>query len=199
MARPRRFTDQEILATTQSCVLEHGPGVSTLMIAEQIGLSQAALFKRFGTKEHLIVRSLQQPMQPNPIATLLQNGPTDEPIIDQLIEVGVATMVILRRVIPCLTMLHAAGVKADESIPLDDRPAIQSRRMLTEWFRQAAAQGRIQTADPHTLAVAFLGLLHARPFREVIMGDTELNCTDVEYIQEVVDTIWNGIAPEETQ
>ena len=93
LARPRRFTDEEILATTQSCILEHGPGVSTLMIAEKIGLSQAALFKRFGTKEQLIVRSLQQPMQPNPIARILSQGPTDAPIPDQLVEIGVTTMV----------------------------------------------------------------------------------------------------------
>ena len=169
------------------------------MIAEQIGLSQAALFKRFGTKEQLIVRSLQQPMQPNPIASILEKGPTDAPITDQLNEIGITTIVILRRVIPCLTMLHAAGVKTNESIPLDARPAIQSRRLLTAWFQTAAAQGRIQTSDPHALAVAFLGMLHARPFREVIMGDTELSCTDVEYIQEVVDTMWTGIAPKETQ
>ena len=199
MARPRRFTDEEILATTQSCILEHGPGVSTLMIADQIGLSQAALFKRFGTKEQLIVRSLQQPMQPNPIAHLLQKGPTDAPIPDQLVEIGTTTMVILRRVIPCLTMLHAAGVNPNEDIPLDDRPAIQARRLLTAWFAEALAHGRIQSANPHVLAVGFLGMLHARPFREIIMGDTELNCTDVEYIQDLVDTMWRGIAPEETQ
>ncbi len=198
MARPRRFTDDEILATTQSCILEHGPGVSTLMIAEQIGLSQAALFKRFGTKEQLIVRSLQQPMQPNPIARILSQGPTDAPIPDQLVEIGVTTMVILRRVIPCLTMLHATGVVPNDDTPPDDRPAIQGRRLLTAWFRKASDQGRIRTANPHTLAVGFLGMLHARPFREIIMGDNELKCTDVEYIQDLVDTMWRGIAPEET-
>ena len=199
MARPRRFTDEEILATTQSCILEHGPGVSTLMIAERIGLSQAALFKRFGTKEQLIVRSLQQPMQPNLLASILSKGPTDAPIPEQLVAIGMTTIVILRRIIPCLTMLHAAGVDPNEKIPLDARPAIQGRRLLTEWFRQALDTGRIRTANPHTLAVGFLGMLHARPFREIIMGDCELSCTDQEYIQDLVDTMWCGIAPEETQ
>ena len=95
-------------------------------------------------------------------------------------------------------MLHAAGVVANNHIPPDARPAIQGRRLLTEWFRKACDQGRIRTANPHTLAVGFLGMLHARPFREIIMGDNELKCTDVEYIQDLVDTMWRGIAPEET-
>ena len=45
--RPRQFSDDELLQTARRCFLEHGPGVSTGLIAEELGVSQAALFKRF--------------------------------------------------------------------------------------------------------------------------------------------------------
>ena len=53
--RPRQFTDEDILTATQACILELGPSVSTTVIAGRVGMSQAALFKRFGTKEKLFL------------------------------------------------------------------------------------------------------------------------------------------------
>ena len=113
MARPRLLTDDEILAATQSCLFEYGPSVSTTMIAERAGISQAALFKRFGTKERLIISALRQPMQRNPIVDRLEMGPQAGPIRAQLIELGVAMIGVMRRVVPCLAMLHSAGLSLE--------------------------------------------------------------------------------------
>ena len=54
------FTDEEIIAATQRCVFKHGPAVSTTVIANEVGMSQGAIFKRFGTKERLILAALSQ-------------------------------------------------------------------------------------------------------------------------------------------
>ena len=58
MVRPRLFSDAEILQVARRCFLEHGPAVSTTVIASEVGLSQAALFKRFGTKQNLMLLAL---------------------------------------------------------------------------------------------------------------------------------------------
>jgi AcrR family transcriptional regulator len=199
MARPRRFTDEEILAATQSCILEHGPSVSTTMIAEKLGISQAALFKRFGTKEQMIIGALRQPMQRNPVADLLALGPSDEPIRAQLNALGMAMIQVMRRVVPCMAMLHAAGLKLESDDRNSERPPIQARRLLVAWLQQAIDSGRLKPVDPHVVAVSFIGMLHARPFREIIVGDTDLQCSDEEYVTQLVSHLMDGIAiAEET-
>ena len=66
MVRPRQFTDEQILASARKSLLEHGPGVSTAKIAKAVGMSQAALFKRFGSKEDLLIAALMPPHLPWP-------------------------------------------------------------------------------------------------------------------------------------
>ncbi len=53
MGRPRTVSDEVILEAARSVFLEHGPSASTQAIADRLSLSQAALFKRFGTKHVL--------------------------------------------------------------------------------------------------------------------------------------------------
>ena len=52
--RPRKHSDEDILTATRQCVLDHGAQVSTELIADAAGVSQATLFKRFGTKDNLL-------------------------------------------------------------------------------------------------------------------------------------------------
>lgn len=197
MGRPRQFTDEEILDATQACILANGPSVSTTMIAERLQMSQAALFKRFGTKEKLIIAALSRPMLRNPIAEIMGVGPSKEPIRDQMIAMGTAILMVMRRVVPCMSMLHAAGIDPTQ-LHGENSPPIQGRKYLTQWFQAVIDQGRVQQVfDPHVMAVGFLGMLHARPFRETILGDTALECTDLEYVTQLVGLLWTGIGLEE--
>ena len=197
IARPRQFTDEDILATTQAAILEHGPSVSTTMIANRLGMSQAALFKRFGTKERLFVAALCRPISDNPLAAVMTAGPTDAPIRNQLIVIGQGILTVMRSVVPCMAMLHAAGFDPKDSLSQDNAPPIQGRKLLTTWLQQAMDQGRIRKADPMVLAVGFIGMLKARPFRETILGDHALDCSDADYVRQLVDHLWTGIAGNE--
>ena len=58
MARPSSVSDEDILAAAKTAFLQHGPQVSPQVIADAVGLSQPALFKRFGTKTRLMFRAL---------------------------------------------------------------------------------------------------------------------------------------------
>lgn len=191
--RPRQFTDEDILDATQACILELGPSVSTTVIADRVGMSQAAIFKRFGTKEKLVLAALCRPMERHPISQLLGEGPTEEPIRDQMINMGEAILAVMRHVVPCMAMLHAAGINPAEHLRHEDSPPIKGRKMLTQWFRLAIEQGRVRTFNPHVMAVAFIGMLKARPFREIILADTALKCSDRDYVIQLVDILWAGI------
>ena len=49
--RPKKVSDEDILQTVRRCLVEQGGSVSTQFIADQVGVSQATLFKRFGSKQ----------------------------------------------------------------------------------------------------------------------------------------------------
>jgi len=195
LARPRKYTDQEIIAATQRCVLTHGPSVSTTVIAAEIGLSQGALFKRFGTKERLIVAALCQPPTDLPFIEVVRAGPGTGPIRDQLIELGTTLLGMFRKIVPCFSMLAAAGIDT-KILSRPDSPPVVGRKAWTAWFEAAQRQGRIEPINAAATAVAFIGMLHARPFREQIIGDGGLTCSDEVYVTQIVDLLWSGMAPE---
>jgi len=196
LSRPRRFTDVEIIAATQRCVLAHGPSVSTTVIADEVGMSQAALFKRFGTKERLIVTALCQQTEAMPLFERLSKGPSEAPIRDQMIDMGTELVAIFRHIVPCFAMLAASGFDLAGLATPDSPPALV-RKAWTQWFLAAQDQGRVRSFDPASMAVAFIGMLHARPFREIVIGDKGLTCSDQSYVEQVVDLFWGGMAPEE--
>ena len=71
MARPRLITDEQILTTMRSCVLEHGAQVSLDVVAQQLGVTSPALLKRFGSLEALMLEALRPPEDPAFIAGFL--------------------------------------------------------------------------------------------------------------------------------
>ena len=64
MGRPRQITDEQILDTTRTCVLEHGAQVSLDVVAERLGVTAPALLKRFGCRQELMVNALRPPAPP---------------------------------------------------------------------------------------------------------------------------------------
>ncbi|NOY26221.1 MAG: helix-turn-helix transcriptional regulator [Oligoflexia bacterium] len=109
MVRPRKFTDQDILHAARAVFLEHGPAASTTLIADAVGMSQAALFKRFGTKDRLLLLSLV-PSGSIAFIERLQAGPDDRPIPDQLVAVALEASRFFDTMMPCLMTLRAAGL-----------------------------------------------------------------------------------------
>ena len=82
--RPQKFSDKDILEKTRDCLLAHGVGVSTQVIAQSVGMSEANIFKRFGTKENLIKKSLLHSIESHPIFSMLSQSPRSGDALKQL-------------------------------------------------------------------------------------------------------------------
>lgn len=198
MARPRQVSDADILDAARRGFLAHGPALSTARIAEELGVSQAALFKRFGTKDDLLVRALAPPPRP-PWIDRLADGPDDRPIPDQLRTITMELLGYFREMTPCLSILRAAGldVKAVMRRLYEVPPPILGQQAVAGWFRRAAAAGRIRTVDPDALAFMLLGSIQSRFFIQHVAG-IQFPVADPEvYVGDIVDVLWRGTAPEE--
>ncbi len=198
MARPRQVTDEQILTAARECFLAHGPSVSTTKIADALGISQPALFKRFGTKRELLLAALLPKGKPVWTA-LLEAGPTAEPLRDQLLSLSRSIYATITDMVPRMTALRASGIDPHELIGRHPNPPpVRGHRAMADWLRRAEGRGLIRTADPDHAATVFLGALHGRIFFQHVLGQPASEAEDTAYLASLVDLMWKGLALEES-
>jgi len=198
MARPRRISDEQIILTARRVFLEHGPQASTQLIADQLQVSQPALFKRFGSKRELMIAALA-PRGIERVVTRLHGGPVSDDPQRELFELGLELCAFMREMVPCVSVLRSAGVDAIELLrQFDVPPPLRAIRAMTDWFRRGQDEALLRECDPQAVSVAFIGALHHRAFLHHILGRSatadELG-SDEDYVRGVVDALWNGIRP----
>lgn len=198
MARPRQVTDAEILSTARDCFLQYGASVSVETIAERLGISQPALFRRFGTKQQLLVQALAPPEVP-PWIELLADGPDQRPFCDQLIELAEHIALFFDRMVPAMSVLRCSGIEPETllqryAVP----PPLRAKHAVTEWLQRARDAGLIRRCAPEVAARALLGALQARSFYAHVL-DQHPDDNPQGDAQAVVNLLWDGLAPAETE
>ena len=192
MVRPRQISDEDILTKARSCFLEHGPGLATGVIAKELGVSQATLFNRFGTKEELFRAALNLPHAN--WAEGLADGPTQAPIEAQLQDIGLAILTYLDQLMPTIVVLRASGIAPRDCAEPDlEPPPIRHHRTLSSWFERAHQRGLLAVPSPETAAQTFMGTLHARAMMRHLWGKPMVPVSDSEYVQQFVGTLLVGL------
>src|SRR5687768_8372984 len=105
MARPRQISDDQILETTRRLVLSRGPQISLDAIAGELGVTGPALLKRFGTREAMMIAALSPPQDSEWIEAA-RNGPNEQPLEAQLLEIFTAMAAFMKGVVPCMSALR---------------------------------------------------------------------------------------------
>ena len=202
MARPKEIKDADIIATARACFLEHGPSASTGTIAKQLGISQATLFKRFGTKEDLLIAALV-PESPAWVR-LLEGGPDSRPIPTQLREIVGEMATFMQDVMPRIQCLASAGIGLPRAFrDHQEPPPLFARRKLTEWFAMAMEQDRVAQGSPATAATALMGSVHAASFLLGQLCAAKQPRAEAQdpraYLDELVALMWRGLCPDGEQ
>ncbi len=200
MGRPRTVSDEVILETARTVFLEHGPRASTQAIADRLSLSQAALFKRFGTKQELMNAALMPALMPTFVAEVTAGPTRDRPLDEQLRAIGRSVVVFFRRMVPCVMVLKAAGADLEQLLSsFEEPPPIMARRLLSDYFQRAMDEGLARPAAPLAVASLFLGAFHINSFMSHVIDKTMCDETLFLFSDAVVDVLWHGIAPLEDQ
>jgi AcrR family transcriptional regulator len=196
--RPKKISDEDILQTVRRCLIEQGGSVSTQFIADQVGVSQATLFKRFGSKSNLLQTAILLPSKASKARNMMQllsQGPTEAPVRTQMEQLCLRLLNFFDDVLPSFASLHASGLTFDEPLP-DDTPPILARKYLTNWIAQLQEQGRIRKeVHPESIALTLIGAMQHRPLRIHLLRDTTLTQTDEEYVSSMVEVLWQGLSP----
>jgi len=196
MARPRTVSDAEILAAAREVFLSQGASASTSIIARRIGVSQAALFKRFGTKQDLMMAALRPPAEP-PWVPAVHAGPdVSRPIEPQLRELSLEMLRFLVGMVPAMMVLSTCGIQPkvlleEHEIP----PPIIAQRAVAAWLARGMDAGLVRRAEPAHLALTWMGALHVRAFFSSLTGLPLTEADIASHVDAVVDSLWLGLAP----
>lgn len=197
MARPQQVSDDQVIEAARRCFLEHGPSVSTDVIAAELGVSSQALFKRFGSKQELMLAAVRPPASP-PWAAKLEAGPDDRPFREQLGEIIEELSTFFAEITRRMSMIRWSGVSPEELIrEYDPPPPLIGIRALRNWLKRAHEKGLIRKADFEAVAVAILGALHAPGFLEDMLGRKATRHSRSTFVREVVDVFAQGLNPDQ--
>lgn len=160
MARPRLVSDEEIRSAVRRGVLEQGPQVSLELIADRLGVTTPALFKRFGSRNALLLSALALPEHPR-FVELLEQGPDQRPFETQLHEIIEAHMQFLDECWPCMAALRESGIPKEQLKELLGKgPLLKAVRLFTAWLDRARKAGLADVPNPEHVAMAVFGAGH---------------------------------------
>ncbi len=196
MGRPRKISDEAILQTARDVFLELGPGASTAVIAARMGISQASLFKRYGTKEELLIAALHP--APGRWQERLGDGPDARPIREQIHELALEVTAFMQEIIPRVTMLRAAGIDVEQLVRSGHRrpPPLKHFELLVAWFDKAIGQGRVRRGNAEIYAITLLGSINATAFFEHLAGHPLVASDSEHFVADFVEMFWCSLEPD---
>lgn len=194
--RPKVLSDSALLDVARRMFLEQGPGISTSSIASELGVSQGTIFKRFSTKEELMIRALM-PAAPPSWVDALAAGPDERPVPEQLLAILQNVEEFFIRSMPAFSVLKAANIDPTalfKKFP-GEPPPVRAHNALVAFLEQLHAQGRIRAPHPRATASAFLGAVHGPYQMRYCLGNLAPDCGE-NYAEHMVQAFWAGIRPE---
>ncbi len=194
MARPRQVSDTEILGAARAVFLEEGAAASVSKIADRVSLSQAALFKRFGCKQDLLIAAMA-PLEPLAWKDDFAAGPDERPVREQLVELTGQIQGYFREMFPRVVVMQQAGCMTPDLMrkryPVP--PPLQAFHKVRAWFERALERGLVRDCDPGAAATMLIGSAHARGLLAMMRGALESPEQDEAYMHAVADNLWRGV------
>lgn len=195
MARPRLISDEDIFDEVRRGVLAEGSRVSLEKVAERLGVTTPALFKRFGSRNALLIAALR-PTMPTFIANLAE-GPDERPLTVQLAALFEHMGAWFNQAMPCMMALHDSGIPITEVYStMRESPPVMAIRALSRWLSHAQERGLVCTHDPKATAMAMLGAIQTRTFLGRIMNKADRATDLARDAKRFAQLFIDGIKPQ---
>jgi len=185
--------DELILTAARDLFLQHGFAAPTPKIARRAGISEALLFKRFGTKDRLFGAALGYPETPAWVARLNALAGQGTARANLLSVAGDMTE-FFREVLP-RQMLRWSSRSRPATGKAFHRPPMRSLHALTRYLRAEMQLRRIRRCAPEAAARCLLGALQNQVLFEVLSGAHPRAAAQRRHLRDIVGVLWHGLAP----
>ena len=201
MARPPKISNEDILAAARQIFLEQGVGASTLDIAEQAGISEASIFKRFKTKQTLFAAAMGILEKPPWLSVLADYEPTAN-VKSELTDICEQMLAFYQDLMPRVLMVMAQG-KVSAPPPIVP-PPIRDRKLLVGFLNRAVKAGHLRICDTQTVAQIIIGTIINTVVTQHMIHKLSIQPAMQNFalppsetlIQNLIETLWVGIAPD---
>jgi AcrR family transcriptional regulator len=199
MARPPKITNEAILTAARQVFLAQGVGASTVEIAEIAGISEASIFKRFGTKQALFLAAMGAET-PKWVKELPTQVPTAA-IKTELTDISTQMLDFYQVVLPRVMMMMTQNKMPHP--PVVPPPPIRDTYLLAGFIDRAIAAKHLRSCDAMTIANIIVGSI----VNYVISSNAPKQLPSPlpfpmlpsiapdRFIHELIETLWHGIAP----
>jgi len=186
-----RITDQQILAAAREVFLRAGADATTLAVAQEAGVSEALVFKRFGTKEHVFELAMAG-TRPRWVGELEANGRT---LPEQLEAVALGMIESMRAEMPRTMLVWSRNPEQAQRSPHFNAP-VEGMKILSAWFERQMVAGRMRRSDPEIFARVFSGAIVAYSMSEMTGLAAHMPLATTTFVRGLVDALWQGARPD---
>lgn len=171
---------------------KHGFAATTSQIADEAGISEGSIFRRWSSKNELLIAALGV-AAPAWFSTLDELATSDQPVDEQLTMVAEQVLDFFGDHLPKMHAIFSCGVNMKEKFLQEDTPPVQGIRAFTKYFENLRRQGRIGRNDPEIIARMFVGSLHHYAFAEFAGLNDVMPMPRETYVRGLVRSLLHGI------
>ncbi len=195
MSRPRSISDDQILEAARAVLLEQGIAATTADIARRAGISEGTIFRRYATKEELVVAALAPGGPPPFCAAIIECAAAPDPEAD-LVRIGTQVVAFFEAMLPRMHLLMSCHLHPAEVLAkAEDPPPVAAIRALTAWF-DAAHRARVLDVDDCEIAArTFLGAMHQFAFLSHAGMHPSAPLNAERFVVGTVRLLLNGMLP----
>lgn len=192
MPRHKTITDEDILTVARSLFLQEGVKASTKTLAKIVGISEAAIFQRFSTKEDLFFRAMVPPEAQ--LEVIFSIKPGEKQVVDNLESVSLQILAYFREVMPIfLSLVSHPSFNMQTFLQRHAMPGMLIVNRLTEYLKAEGELGRIQDKNAAATAEILLSYLHNLALSEHIGSAGSIE--PERAIANAIEALWKGLAP----
>ena len=196
MGRHKTVSDDDVIRIARDVFRLHGHTATTRQIADAIGISEAILYQRFGSKDHLFfvamhaagpdVEHLLGPEEPDGDAQAYIRS-----VVSSLANHFLEVIPLALRVMTHPSFDHKIGAKFQIAGPATLRDGIAAR------LKSLSKRGLIRVRSESATARLLASLAHDWALRTVFTHGTAARRE--HELDEMVDVVWDGLRPEKNR
>lgn len=195
MGSRSRITDEALVAAAREVLLRDGVGATSAAMAHHAGVSEALLFKRFGSKEALIGLALAA-VEPDWMLEIDANVGRGD-LRGHLERVAIGMIEHMRQEMP-RSMVQYGKNPSQQWSEHAEPPPVTGMKRLSAWFEKEMRLGRMRRSDPEILARVFSGALVAFAMSEMTGLAAHMPLASTTFARGLVDALWRGAEPDPT-
>lgn len=198
MTRPRTISDDEILQTAREVFLEKGPSATTAEIARCAGISEGIIFRRFSTKQALFLAAIGVKGKEDWSEGFPELAGTGE-VRPNMVRLVVAMIEFFRELVPRVMVMHQSGMQRPPAAFFHgpDSPVRRNLQRVMDYLEAEHERGRIRCADAELVARILSASCWNYAFHEAIEAQIFTPVDADGFAEQLVETLWAGLAPGE--